>query len=109
MCESRARLLLVSLAAGLALLSAAGSRAVLPTLYFHYAADCTFQLVDDSGNQVTTIAPGSYQVVIDTPFSFATNPASCPFVKFDLTGPGVSVQTTRWATAAPRSSSTPSR
>ena len=80
--------LLVSLAAGLALLSAAGSRAVLPTLYFHYAADCTFQLVDDSGNQVTTIPPGSYQVVIDTPFSFATNPASCPFVKFDRTGPG---------------------
>ena len=85
---------LVSLTAGLALLSAASSRAALPTLYFHYAADCTFQLVDDSGNQVTTIPPGSYQVVIDTPFSFATSPASCPFVKFDLTGPGVSVQTT---------------
>jgi hypothetical protein len=86
--------LLISLAAGLALVSTTSSRAALPSLYFHYAADCTFQLVDDGGNQITTIPPGAYQVVIDTPFSFATNPASCPFVKFDLAGPGVSVQTT---------------
>jgi hypothetical protein len=86
--------LLISFAAGLALLGATVSRAALPSLYFHYGADCTFQLVDDSGNQVGTIPPGNYQVVIDTPFSFATNPASCPYVKFDLTGPGVSVQTT---------------
>lgn len=87
-------LLPLCLATGLALVGAAVSQAALPSLYFHYAADCTFQLVDDSGNQVTTIPPGNYQAVIDTPFSFATNPASCPFAKFDLTGPGVSVQTT---------------
>jgi hypothetical protein len=78
----------------LGLLSASTGRAALPSLYFHYAPDCTFQLVDDGGGPVTTLAPGNYQVVIDTPYPYSTTPAACRFVQFDLTGPGVSVQTT---------------
>jgi hypothetical protein len=78
----------------LAALSASTARAALPSLYVHYAPDCTFQLVDDGGGSVTTLAPGTYQVVIDTPYPYSTTPAACRFVQFDLTGPGVSVQTT---------------
>jgi hypothetical protein len=78
----------------LAVLSASTARGALPSLYFHYAPDCTFQLVDDGGGPVTTLAPGNYQVVIDTPYPYSTTPAACRFVQFDLTGPGVGVQTT---------------
>jgi hypothetical protein len=87
-------LLWASALIGLALAAASGARAALPTLYFHYAADCTFQLVNDSGGAVATIPPGDYQVVIDTPYPFATTPAACLNVEFDLTGPGVDITTT---------------
>jgi hypothetical protein len=85
---------LIAALACLALLGTGTSEAATPTLYFQYASDCSFQIVNDSGGAVTTIAPGFYQVAIDTPSAFAGGGASCPFVQFDLTGPGVSIMTT---------------
>jgi hypothetical protein len=81
--------------AGLALLGSASSYAATPSLYFHYAANCTFSIVDDSGNPVTTLAPGAYQVVVDAPFAFSSEAGACSYVQFQLTGPGgVSISTT---------------
>jgi hypothetical protein len=78
------------------------AHAALPTLYVHYAMNCTFTLVDDSGKAVTSIAPGAYQIAVSTPVGFAgeyvsssTDMTACRgFVQFQLTGPGVSLQTT---------------
>jgi hypothetical protein len=78
----------------LASLVAAGPRharaAVLPTLYVNYVStNCTFTMTTDSGSRVTTIAPGTYQVVIDqSDFSSCTG-----LPDFQLTGPGVSLET----------------
>jgi hypothetical protein len=89
------RILCAGLVAGLALLGAASSQAATPSLYFHYAANCTFSIVDDSGNPVSTIAPGAYQVVVDSPFAFSSEGGACSYAQFQLTGPGgVSVTTT---------------
>jgi hypothetical protein len=82
------------------LVSSAG--AALPTLYVHYAMNCTFTIVDDSGKTVTSLAPGAYQIAVSTPVDFAgeyvsgsTDFTACMgFVQFQLTGPGVSVHTT---------------
>lgn len=82
-----------ALAAGLVLGLATASRAASPTLYVHYNAACTFAVVGDAGTAVTTIPPGTYQVVIDTPFAFANEEAKCSSVEFRLSGPGVSVTT----------------
>jgi len=78
----------------LALLAASASQAAAPSLYFHYAADCTFSIVDDNHNPVATVAPGTYQVVVDSPFAFSSEQGGCSFVQFSLTGPNVSVATT---------------
>jgi hypothetical protein len=59
--------------------------------------NCTFSIADDAGKAVTTIAPGTYQVSIRTPVSFAEvdlsgifDMTACKgFVQFKLTGPGV--------------------
>ena len=77
---------------------AGGSRAALPTLYVAYTMNCTFSISDDSGRAVTVIPPGTYQISIRTPVSFAEvdlsgifDMTACKgFVQFKLTGPGVS-------------------
>jgi len=77
---------------------AGASPSALPTLYVAYTMNCTFSIVDDSGRPVTVIAPGTYQISIRTPVSFAEvdlsgifDMTACKgFVQFKLTGPGVS-------------------
>jgi len=79
----------------------------LPTIYVMYAMNCTFQIVDDQGRAVTSIAPGAYQVDVRTPLAFGTVPlanmgvtdmTACKgFPQFQLTGPGVSLFTTMTA------------
>jgi hypothetical protein len=81
----------------------AGQRATAsPTLYFTYAMNCTFSIVDDSGKPVTSIPPGRYQVDVRTPVQFGTLPipsgpadmTACRGVpQFQLTGPGVDLFT----------------
>jgi hypothetical protein len=76
---------------------AGGSPAALPTLYVAYTMNCTFSIVDDAGRTVTVITPGTYQISIRTPVSFAEvdlsgifDMTACKgFVQFKLTGPGV--------------------
>jgi hypothetical protein len=77
-----------------------------PTLYFMYAMNCTFTIVDDSGKTVTSIAPGHYQVDVRTPLAFGTMPNPGPgsdmtacrgAPQFQLTGPGVDLFTTMTA------------
>jgi hypothetical protein len=76
-----------------------------PTIYFVYAMNCTFSIVDDAGRPVTSIAPGSYQVDVRTPLAFGTLPrpagtattdmTACKGLpQFQLSGPGVSLFTT---------------
>jgi hypothetical protein len=75
-----------------------------PTLYVNYTMNCTFTMTDDSGQPVTAIAPGNYQVEVLTPVMFrlvdvqgraANDFTGCKgWVQFQLTGPGVDLQTT---------------
>jgi hypothetical protein len=102
-CRARFQLI-AALAASLALVPAAGAvRAdVLPTLYVAYTMNCTFTITDDSGRRVASIPPGTYQVLVTTPMVFADvdlsgifDMTACKsFVQFQLTGPGVNLQTT---------------
>ena len=69
------------------------ARAAVPTLYANYATNCTFAFVNDSSTSFTSLAPGSYQIVVDTPFAFGNGNALCEFVQFHLTGPGVDFAT----------------
>jgi hypothetical protein len=77
-------------------------RAVLPTLYIAYTMNCTFAISDDNGRRLTSIPPGTYQVLVTTPMVFADvdlsgifDMTACKsFVQFQLTGPGVSLSTT---------------
>jgi hypothetical protein len=73
---------------GLAVTAESGARpTVMPTLYVNYVGtNCTFTLV---GATVTSIAPGTYQLTLT-----ATDFESCGAVlpNFQLSGPGVSVQ-----------------
>ncbi len=107
---------LVAVVAAVAVLVPAGTAArrdnggpqVLPALYVQYTMNCTFQIVDDFGKPVTTIAPGSYVVEVSTPIMFklavpqpgSANLAPNDFtgcmgwVQFHLTGPGVDLFTT---------------
>jgi hypothetical protein len=81
----------------------------LPTLYVVYTMNCTFSIVDDRGNPVTSIAPGSYQIEVSTPIMFKLVVPGGPtvdriapddfrgckgWVQFQLTGPGVNIFTT---------------
>jgi len=78
----------------------------LPTLYVNYALNCTFTITGDSGQTVTSIAPGEYEVDVMTPEPFAEvdlsgdlgNPSDMTAcrssVQFQLTGPGVSLSST---------------
>jgi hypothetical protein len=80
-----------ALAAVAGLLVAGASAAVLPSLYVTYVGtNCTFTLVGDSGSSVTTIAPGTYQLVLAAD-DFVSCPNALP--NFQLAGPGVLVQT----------------
>src|SRR5204862_1152331 len=97
------RRLLASAAALGAVAAAPSAQAAFPSLYVNYKTeDCTFRLTNDSGAGVTTIAPGTYQVVIMTSDPFGVfgdsgrdDLTACKgFVQFRLTGPGVSVYTT---------------
>ena len=99
----------IIVAAGLVSSGSGGTRTTAaPTLYFVYAMNCTFTIVDDSGKPVTSIAPGAYQVDVRTPVVFGTLPlpigmASTDFTAckgvpmFQLIGPGVNVSTTMTA------------
>jgi hypothetical protein len=88
----------------------AGSRtagSAAPTLYFMYAMNCTFAIVDDAGKTVSSIPPGHYQVDVRTPLAFGTMPlvggpandmTACKGApQFQLTGPGVDLFTTMTA------------
>jgi hypothetical protein len=87
---------------GFLALAGSGAPGTLPTLYVNYSENCTFTLTDDAGNAVGAIAPGTYQVEVQTPGDFGavdlngiTDMTACRgFVQFQLTGPGVSIQTT---------------
>jgi len=83
--------------------------AALPTLYVRYQDNCTFSVFNDAGQQVSSIAPGKYQVDVSTPIMFkllvpagpsADASASNDFtgckgwVQFQLTGPGINLFTT---------------
>ena len=71
--------------------------AVLPTLYVDYSTNCTFMIVDDSGKQISQIAPGTYQVQLNEPQPLdrqrlgrpLAGPACNGLAAFQLTGPGV--------------------
>ncbi|HWE80025.1 MAG TPA: hypothetical protein VG265_00105 [Gaiellaceae bacterium] len=110
--ERRVRTVIVSVGASAALLVAglvlaapggAGIRkqTINPTLYVNYTMNCTLTMVDDAGKTVTSIPPGVYQVEVTTPVDFGDVDLSGIFdmtackgsVQFQLTGPGVSVQT----------------
>jgi hypothetical protein len=81
-----------------------GSTPIYPTLYVNYTDDCTFSIVNDAGQPVTSIAPGAYQVDVITPIQFRiiadqnVTPNSLVgcggYVQFQLTGPGVNLSTT---------------
>jgi len=69
------------------------ARAATPSLYANYSPNCTFAFVSDSGASVGSVPPGTYQVVVYTPFAFSNGLASCEFVQFHLSGPGVNLET----------------
>jgi hypothetical protein len=73
-----------------------------PTLYVKYGGNsCTFTLTDDSGQSVTSIPPGTYQIIVSTPIVFNdvdlqtyTSLTGCTtYVRFQLDGPGVTLKT----------------
>jgi hypothetical protein len=82
--------------------SSGGATSIQPTLYVEYTMDCTFAILDDAGRNVSSIAPGNYQVDVRTPIPFGTIPrlgvndmtACRGMPQFQLTGPGVSFSTT---------------
>src|SRR4051812_749323 len=93
----------VMVAAVVASLGAAGAQtaSILPTLYFSYSMNCTFAILDDTGNAVTSVPPGQYQIDVRTPVPFGTIPknfsdmtACHGMPQFQLSGPGVNVSTT---------------
>src|SRR5262249_38287248 len=97
----RLSFLLVVLGAALFASGGANTATINPTLYFNYTMSCTFSIVDDSGNQVTSVPPGQYQIDVRTPVPFGTIPknysdmTACKGMpQFQLTGPGVSISTT---------------
>lgn len=89
-----------------ALAARSSSPAPLPTLYVAYTDQCTFTVVNDAGQPVTSIAPGQYELDVSTPIMFRLiapgGPTGNPndftgckgWVQFQMAGPGVSVFTT---------------
>jgi len=96
--RARAALFLLPIGAALVLAGAGGASgsSLLPSVYFNYTSSCHFTAVTDSGASLgpgTAIPYGTYQVVVNTPFPFSDGQASCDFVNFQLTGPGVNYST----------------
>ena len=87
------RLAPILLAAATSLALAGGAEAAQPSLYATYSPACTFTWTGDSGAAVTSVPPGTYDVVVTTPFAFGNGLASCLYVQFHLTGPGVDLDT----------------
>jgi hypothetical protein len=110
--DRRLLILLVSLVFAAAVLvpNALASRSTaplpLPTLYVQYTDQCSFTVVNDAGQPVTSIAPGEYELDVSTPIMFRLlapgGPSGNPndftgckgWVQFQMTGPGVNVFTT---------------
>src|SRR4051812_43370187 len=94
----------VAVLAALALAAGAGARTqALPTLFVNYTMNCNFSLSGDSGARITApILPGTYQIQVLTPVVFGLvdlsglhDMTACQsFVQWQLTGPGVSLNTT---------------
>ncbi len=99
---------LVALAVTVVLVPAGSSRVavppkVYPTLSFVYTNDCTFTMQNEAGGVITSLAPGEYTVVIQTPEAFGAVPLTslgasglqyCKgLAQFQLSGPGVSLST----------------
>jgi hypothetical protein len=87
------RLALIVLAAAVSFALAGGAQAAPPSLYASYSPSCTFTWTGDNKAAVTAVPPGTYDVVITTPFAFGNGLASCLYVQFHLTGPGVDLDT----------------
>lgn len=107
--SSRARISVAALVVALLLLPVRPGRAdssppasSLPALYVNYTMSCTFTMTDDAGKTLTSVAPGSYQILVTSPVPFAAvdltginDMTACKgFAQFALSGPGVSVTTT---------------
>ena len=84
MSPTTARLALLVLAALLALAPGRAAGAANPSLYVEYAPNCTFAFVGDGGAPVASIAPGTYQLVVATPFAFSNGLASCETILFGI-------------------------
>jgi hypothetical protein len=74
-----------------------------PTLYVRYTVNCTFTITGDNGAAISTIPPGTYQVVVTSPVPFAEPDLSgvsdpnldCGgALSFRISGPGVDLHTT---------------
>ena len=84
--------------------ASAARAANVPTLYVEYTNQCTFTIQNDSGQTVTSIPAGTYEVEVQTPvmFKLITSPnmaqgdmTGCGgWVQFQMTGPGVSLSST---------------
>jgi hypothetical protein len=69
----------------------ASGAGVLPTIYISYVGtNCTFTMVNDAGSSFTSIAPGTYQLILSAE-DFVSCPNALP--NFQLSGPGVLVNT----------------
>jgi hypothetical protein len=95
--------LIMLLAVAGVLVPAGSSRTrVLPTLYVDYTMNCTFAITDDAGKRISSIAPGTYQIQIQTPVAFGAvdlsgihDMTACKsYVQFQISGPGVNLFTT---------------
>lgn len=92
---------LVALAVGA---SGAQGAVATPTIHVNYTDQCTFTITNNIGRPAMQIPPGTYRVNVNTPTPFANigatgnaarDDADCNgFVRFQLTGPGVSLATT---------------
>jgi hypothetical protein len=85
--------LVLGLAVAIGLVIGSAARAATPSLYANYSSNCTFAWVTDGGGAVGSVPPGTYDIVIFTPFAFGNGFATCDFVQFHLTGPGVDLYT----------------
>jgi hypothetical protein len=102
--SSRARIYVAALVVASLLLPVQTGRAdsSLPALYVNYTMNCTFTMTDDAGKTLTSVAPGSYQILVTSPVPFAAvdlsginDMTACKgFAQFALSGPGVSLTTT---------------
>ena len=102
--SSRARLSVAALLVFSLLLPVQSGRADSspPTLFVNYTMDCTFTMTDDWGKTLTSVVPGSYQILVTSPVPFASvdlsginDMTACKgSPQFALSGPGVSVTTT---------------